>query len=276
MADSWRLKVDRAEQHLQEFKAAIDGYAQSHPYEAVRIVRGAKCHEHANCWRYRLHMTQPDATLSIICGDVLYNLRSALDHLAVAMVAKGRRYNASFPVVSENIWAKQNRRYIVHNPERRRSFRIAVAGMPVEAVTAIKSIQPYQMGNLAKVAVLYQLNSLNNADKHRQLIAFARGLKDAKVAITVRGVPLPGYDLESPFVQNDAMVAHGGRDGYPVTPEAEMNVQIDGTPVIAVKVVELDGNRGTGYMDVLHLFDTVIPWLRNQVFPFMEKYARRP
>jgi hypothetical protein len=280
VSESWGLKVDRAEQHLQEFKAAIDGYAQGHSYQAVRVVGGAKCHEHTTCWRYRLYITQPDPVLSVIFGDVLYNLRSALDHLAVAMVPSTRRSSASFPVAAEDIWAKQNGCYIVRNPEQRRSFRTAVRGMPAPAVEAIKSIQPYGMGQHPEGSALYQLNRLNNADKHRQLVTFVSGLMYATVAVTVRGVPLNQYAMgqsvpEETFTQDGAMIAHGGREGLPVTPEAEMDVQIDGAPVVAVKIVEADGDGGTGYMEILSLFDTLFPWLRDQVFPALEPYVRR-
>jgi len=35
---SWDLKVQRAEQHLNEIKAAMAAYASRNPYRAVRFV----------------------------------------------------------------------------------------------------------------------------------------------------------------------------------------------------------------------------------------------
>lgn len=47
---SWHLKVDRAEQHLEEVKAHMAEYAAKHPYGAVR-VRQPKGQR--NIWLYR-------------------------------------------------------------------------------------------------------------------------------------------------------------------------------------------------------------------------------
>jgi hypothetical protein len=55
---SWDLKVQRAERHLNEVKAAMAVYATRNPYRAVR-VRQPKGQRHV--WLYRLEMTEePD------------------------------------------------------------------------------------------------------------------------------------------------------------------------------------------------------------------------
>ena len=46
---TWHLKVDRAEQHLEEVKAFMAAYAAKHPYEAVRAVKIYRLRELAFC-----------------------------------------------------------------------------------------------------------------------------------------------------------------------------------------------------------------------------------
>jgi hypothetical protein len=87
---SWDLKVQRAGQHLEEVREAVAAYASRNPYRAVRArqPRGQR-----QIWFYRLEMTEePDPMIPVIIGECLYDLRSALDHLAVAMApGKGRQ-----------------------------------------------------------------------------------------------------------------------------------------------------------------------------------------
>jgi len=101
---SWDLKVQRAERHLDEVKAAMVAYASRNSYRAVR-VRQPKGQRHV--WLYRLEMTEePDPMIPVIIGERLYNLRSALDHLAVAVAPRKRKANAAFPVKTTDPWAK--------------------------------------------------------------------------------------------------------------------------------------------------------------------------
>jgi hypothetical protein len=71
---------------------------------AVR-VRQPKGQRHV--WLYRLEMTEePDPMIPVIMGECLYDLRSALDHLAVAMAPRKRKANAAFPVEATDPWEK--------------------------------------------------------------------------------------------------------------------------------------------------------------------------
>ena len=82
--------------------------------------------------------------IPVIIGECLYDLRSALDHLAVAMAPKNRRSSAAFPVEGTDPWEKDAVGAFVHDEERRRSFTSKVKGMPAEAVMMIREAQPYQ------------------------------------------------------------------------------------------------------------------------------------
>jgi hypothetical protein len=118
---SWDLKVQRAERHLDEVKAAMSAYASRNPYRAAR-VRQPKGQRHV--WLYRLEMAEePDPMIPVIIGERLYDLRSALDHLAVAMAPRKRKANAAFPVETTDPWEKDAAGNFAYPDERRRCPR---------------------------------------------------------------------------------------------------------------------------------------------------------
>jgi hypothetical protein len=181
---SWDLKVQRAGQHLDEVKEVMAAYASKNPYRAVR-VRQPKGQRHV--WLYRLEMTEePDPMIPVIIGECLYDLRSALDHLAVAMAPRKRKANAAFPVETTDPWQKDAAGNFVYPHERRQSFTSKVKDMPAEAVEMIMTAQPYQREN-SELETLSLISRLENADKHRTLIAIGHGIVDARSVVTVSG-----------------------------------------------------------------------------------------
>lgn len=112
---------------------------------------------------------EPPALLSVIVGDILHNLRSALDHLAWQLVQfAGAKpgFHTKFPIHdTEKSWVRE----IEH---RRRS---GDRPSPLQGVdpthrvwTFIEGIQPYHGGECADA--LTNLRALSNADKHRALL----------------------------------------------------------------------------------------------------------
>jgi hypothetical protein len=107
--------------------------------------------------------------ISAIAGDVLFDLRSALDHLTYQIVT-------SFPVTSKkgiffpfgesetDYMASEHRRVIDEACRRASTKKI------IERFDALK---PYKGGN----DLLYQLCRLNNIDKHRLLLTTAMRFK---------------------------------------------------------------------------------------------------
>jgi hypothetical protein len=282
MTESWRLKIERAEKHLGELRVEIDRYTQTHPFETVRVRGGPRCNQHRDCLRYRLRVTsQPGPGLAIIAGDVLHNARSALDHLAVALVPPARRRSAGFPIELDDIWARKQRKYVVRDSERRRRFNSAINGMPKPAVRIIKAVQPYRRGGKGTAHVLYLLSKLENADKHRELIPFAAGLNDTVATATARGqaIALPMPDLpEAPtFVADGHVVAHFGyrsAPGMPPLRESEVNVEVRGTPRVAIQIAERDPKTGAlpEFMPLLNLLETLLRQIRDEIFPALEPH----
>ena len=256
-------------------------YAEGHHYKAVRIVAGPTCKQHVECWRYHLRITeQPDPLLGIISGDFLFDARSALDHMAAALVPPRRRSHSGFPIETEPIWTKVNRRYVVRDPNGRRRFKTKTTGMALGAVAVIKAVQPNNDPALAPVGGLALLSRLNNADKHRQFITYSAGLGDVEVRVTIRGqsmkIPLSQPVQGPPFISDGAEIAHFWLDRQGLL-ESEINVRVVGTPVIAIRVIESTRKeKWAGYMDIELLFETVVEHIRDGIFPYLEPFVWRP
>jgi hypothetical protein len=78
MFEGSRLKVERADQHIRELmRMQSDFFAEPRPYEQFIEIDADN--------RYKSHKIrptkQPPLMMAIICGEVLYLLRSALDQL---------------------------------------------------------------------------------------------------------------------------------------------------------------------------------------------------
>ena len=272
MVQSWRLKVDRAEKHLHELEAKIRTYADGHPYEAIR-ARHAK--KDTRDWAYLLRVTkQPDPRMAIVCGDVVHNLRSAYDHLAVAIAPRSRRWQAGFPIELEDIWEKdEGGVYIVADDNRRASYLSRTTGMPKDALTIIDELQPYNARTDPKHHPLAIISRLDNADKHRELLVVAVGLGDVRTETYFRGrrfeQALPEHPKGRGFAQDGTQIAGFLVTLDPPPDESEVQVKVYGTPVVA-----LDIGLEDGYAEAVETLANAIELTRSETFAALEPFAR--
>jgi hypothetical protein len=204
--------------------------------------------------------------IAVIIGECLYGLRSALDHLAVAMAPRNRRASAAFPVETNDPWETDAAGAFVYGEERRRSFNSKVKGMPAEAVEMITKAQPHQREN-SVLETLSLLNRLENADKHRQLIVLGCGVMDARSVVTVGAETIK--QETAGFRSHGAEIAKFGfRDRAPR--ESEVTVEISGTATIAIKVDGVDG------LFVLpESLEVLAAWMRDSAIPEFTPFVRR-
>lgn len=155
--DGARLKVVRAQKHLDALKDEIGRYLDTQPYEFHNWV------EDGATWVAGPFIkVDPPLSLSCIIGDCLGNLRKSLDYIAWELAT---RYSAQPPVAG----SKANKGIffpILNDPagEGAKGFAKMAAryAFPAPAVSIIESVQPYNAGNDS----LGLLSSLTNIDKH--------------------------------------------------------------------------------------------------------------
>jgi hypothetical protein len=170
--DGVRLKLSRADHHLAALEKSIRGFLDSEFYELV-----AEMDDHQIIYRVdRVDDTR--AEWGVLIGEVIYSLRSALDHLAyeLAVLRHGRplppelEKSSAFPIKRTG---PEFRRRIKRGSRRGQSTTDSgwhkVRGMPRRAQTAIERLQPYHRRKDPDLLPFLWLEDLCNVDKHRTL-----------------------------------------------------------------------------------------------------------
>ena len=272
---SWRLKLDRAQHHMKELEAEIGRYADRHAYEARRVHEG---YPKDDRWRYALHVTeQPHFDIAIVLGDVLTNLRAALDHLAVALAPRGRKnHGARFPIIEDvgMFNPTPTEKELAKYTEARERFGSAVSGMEPEAIAVLDTLQPYRInpfpvGAPPQIHPFVALNRLVNADKHKKLVPVATGLVNVTTFVVVDSI-IQGNGWYAERRDEGAIVAEfSPLIGTKPPPESKVKVHVSGTPRITANVVE-----GYGNSELLKILSTLIDGMATSVFPALEPYIK--
>lgn len=196
---------------------------------------------------------------AIVLGDLLFNVRSALDHIAVACAPLARKRQAGFPI------------YERLNDEEQRKFESMTRDMAPEAVAAIEYVQPYNVANRTSrinpesVEALFALNALQDADKHRSLAVLVGGISHPRVQVSgggeVFGTFRPSY--VEPRGELISYAEFGNR-----IPFDQVNVEVRGVPHVAVNV----SRRGD--YEVLSTAGGILGRARDRIIPSLEPHAR--
>lgn len=229
---SYDLKVDRAEKHLVELEFEIRRYARRHPYLVRKGVEGKR-----DVYRFEFAQ-QPDEELAVIVGDFLYNIHSALNHLAAALVPSAKRSRVAFPIFWQGVWEDSTEGENAQRVKDRERWLSYTRNMPDEAVTILKANQPPDLGpNVENTHALTMLNRLRNADAHTKLVAVASSLRHPILRCEAPNGALS--DLSDPSFGGD----EGLVDGAEISgiPEGTVNVDIQGLPAVAIRVGQLKG-----------------------------------
>jgi hypothetical protein len=157
-----RAKLARAEEHAEVLKTEWRAFVDTNPY-GIEIKRQADVVEVF----FQVLKHVPIRLLTIV-GDMLHNLRAALDYTAVAMVHAhgGDVMRGGFPIyLSESHFIKDVR------CRKKGRHPGPLNGVPTtsEEFAFIERLQPYQRGDDKHADPLYALAFLSNRDKHRML-----------------------------------------------------------------------------------------------------------
>jgi hypothetical protein len=148
-------KLDRANKHISDLNSLWDACRVAHP-NLLRIERDPQS---GDVHYFVEDMTPIPIEISLIAGDSIQNLRTALDHLAYAMVERaGGKVNSqtSFPIFKS----------AADYADAKDGVTRKVSGLSSFAMQKLALHQPYKGGN----DKLWILHCLNNIDKHRLLL----------------------------------------------------------------------------------------------------------
>jgi hypothetical protein len=147
-----KLKVKRANQHLQDLQSRLDAFLQTDFY-SLRVEYDAQTGQHA----LKFQTAPIPEDIPLIIGDAIHNLRTVLDYVVAEIVTRagGSAAYVKFPVRRD-----------------RQEVKAALTGgeMKVAGATVIDLItdvvQPYPGG---EGEPLYVLHNLDIGDKHLKL-----------------------------------------------------------------------------------------------------------
>jgi len=158
--DSAAAKVLRATQHLDEINRIIaDAVTRIGAFEIIRDAGGK---ETIN------FLIEPPLDVAILAGEIIYQLRSAIDHLAFELV----KSNPS-GIVLPSKWEERALFPLWITPPKNATyncFNSVLPGISKTAFAFIESLQPYRTGE-GHHNVTAIIAKLSNIDKHRHLNA---------------------------------------------------------------------------------------------------------
>jgi hypothetical protein len=153
------LKLARANTHLEALKVEVRAYWGREPY---RLRPDLDCD--AGKYSLYIEIVEPaPVQWSVIVGDFVHNLRSALDHLACKLVLITGATDISktqFPIFSNE----------PKGGKALAAWERMTTGMSPRILTELRKMQPYAAGDAAKETAFAILNALSNEDKHKLLI----------------------------------------------------------------------------------------------------------
>jgi hypothetical protein len=249
-----QLKLDRAYEQVEALNGLIGGFLRRKPYEPVgKFDREAG--EYFVLIRVR---DDPPIQWSVLIGEVVHNLRSALDHLAWQLVkANGDTPNrdTGFPIFTQDPFADGTDERTLRRWER------MTKGMHADDIAGIKGFQPYKRGN--KVNSLFILNSLSNWDKHREMHFAQNILRYSKIdfenvrdcELRPAGKPHHGTFVDSTIVQHYRVIRTGEDPHVEMQTECAFDVAFaEPGPVAGFSVEETLIGLSNVVHDVVHGF----------------------
>ena len=244
------LKLQRAAHHLADLEAEAIKWGKSDHHSVF--------HENdpdggPNDYRVRVITDPiPPDPFAVLIGDVLHNLRGAIDHLAFTLM---RHYTHSpseemmkgsqFPIFGDEL----RKGVAALEKDRSGDFTRMIGGIAPGAQTIIKSLQPYRRGDQYASHPLWILQELSNIDKHRLLLvssvanAYSMVHPDTFQYYQFSNV-INVYDV---LIEPEAVVLR--YSAVLIDPSHKMDVKFD--PVL--KIVFGDGStvKGKGILETL-------------------------
>ena len=190
-SDSWWLKIKRAEAHAKEIEGLVAPFNVIRPYAVSRTIEGKPEQYVYRGW----DDTELDEWIPVVMGDFLHDVRSALDHMRAALVPNNRKSRGYFPIFTEDFDAEGPPVLCPECGQNLKGEQSASArwstytrGMdPVGCRLPVRESAVPRPERNPSHHTLAIVGSLNNADKHKDLVATIRGLKvDAEYASSIQ------------------------------------------------------------------------------------------
>lgn len=247
-------KLAWARKHLDALDAEIESFVQSDTYAAA-IHYDAK----QGCYVARIKVGRglPEHW-SLMVGDIVHNLRSALDSLVYALALKHSGPPTEQEARSIQFLIADTQGEFVHPNRARLLSRVSPA-----AKAAIERLQPYHREDARFKHTLSVLRDVSNVDKHRHLNITRATAQKSSISLSspyiTPGTELAGFN--GPF-ENNTVIAR-----WKFVGPVPKNVEVRGKFEVAIQFGEGPA-REAGVEAFLafahaHIRDKVLPALET-------------
>ncbi len=212
---SARLKLGRASEHIEAVEDAVECWLGTDAYAISREVDPKT----GNTVRRAQIQSLPPTRISILVGDAVQNLRSALDHSVYALaeshvkpLTPSTEEALMFPIIGNQNSKGQPASGAVLFTEAVKRGRLN--GVGDDALRFIEEEQPYHWGTPGyQLHWLWTLHELSRIDKHRRL-ALTTAFLDFQFVTTPEGVEprITFARAEGPVKDGDPLVTYSGAD----------------------------------------------------------------
>ena len=153
-------KLKRADENIVNLGIEINAFLKLSPDSRITNDKAKAAQEWA---KFHVERTIPPR-FGVLAGEIIYHLRSSLDHLAWILSSESYRENhgrlIGFPINTDP----------PRNNEARTIYNRQIAGITsTAAITLIGDLQPYKVAEPADEP-LAVIQYLNNIDKHHNLV----------------------------------------------------------------------------------------------------------
>jgi hypothetical protein len=221
--DGARLKIVRAQEHLNTLQSEIRMYLDAKPYGI-----STKKHDDGEVTHYEwtpIVSTEPPLRLSVILGDCLANVRATIDYIVWQLAL--RYFDPPLIEADDRLWVSfpiSEMPPVKDDGFTNKINRFANRKIPTSAIDIIKSVQPYHAGN----EPLWWLHELVNRDKHRLPLLTIGVIEQAQGQVFFRAdqVSIPLGERASWMVDTGHKLVFYGQvktDRPLIDPRVEMN-----------------------------------------------------
>lgn len=240
-----RVKIERAKKNLSDMEAEIRANRDKHSQVVIRDDYTKVSCGFSQMSSYPPIRKVPRLPASAIAtaGDVVHNLRSALDHLAYQLTMVGTpsvepSRRIEFPIAKDAT---------TYESEKARK----VQGMRPEAIEAIDRLQPYKGG--CNGDILWRLHELDNINKHRTHLTVAHD-----------------YLLFADWMPGEYLVGIAGTPHFTGVEGFDVNVQEDMQLEVEKSLGESEIVQGNALLPTLHQMMDFVDDLVAKFVPLLE------
>ena len=243
---------------MNTIKKSVAAYGSTHPHKIVKKTGGKK----------KLNVPgTPPVEIAILIGEMVYQMRSALDHLVFELVKGNPNVAAIDPQWEEHTQFPMRTRLPKNCtfPLVKERFSKDLPGIADVPFTFIESIQPYY-GIGATNNALRFLAHLSNIDKHRHLHLTRPRIRQYESVRYSDGMSGRGYSI----LDRGAEI-----HPYPSTnSEKPMYVKRHYTALVAFNEPKCLGEANS--LPVDQFLELLLNQIKTHVVPAFEKFIKKP